>query len=59
MAERERNEIKSLLTDKQKEKCKQYVSCKDCPEFEKYYDNGMCSYVYFDEIKEHEEDGRK
>ena len=45
-----KGEIKSLLTEKQKENCKKYTRCKGCPEFEKYYSNGMCCYAFFNEV---------
>lgn len=56
MTENERSEIKSLLTEEQKEKCKQYVGCKDCHEFEKYYSDGMCYYVFANEKRRANDD---
>lgn len=51
MKDDRRRKIKSLLTEKEKEVCYRYKRCEDCPEFEKYYYDGICYYVYFREIK--------
>ena len=54
--ERVLNQLKSLLTEEEKEVCHRYKHCEDCPEFEKYYYDGICYYVYFREMKDKERD---